>query len=865
MPGCLATPAILMQINYLRIYIFSICILIALQLSAVRAIPGIVTVQQPDGSLLSVRLHGDEHFHYITTSDNLMITQKADGSYHYAANNGSGLQTSTFRAKNPEQRSSEEIRFLKNTDQKSLLKAKRKLLPKKIIAAPISSDTLPLGKRLMNLVKGGNIVNTRSENKVKGASVIKELVILLNFSDTAFTTTSPQSSFYNLFNQTGYSANGSSGSVRDFYKDNSMGLITFDFTVTAPITLPHTMAYYGANDGNGDDIRPSNMITDACQIISSSIDFSQFDNDGDGYVDNVFIVYAGHNEAEGGPASSLWPHKWTLAEAGVSLPSYNGVKINAYACTSELRGTATSKTMAPIGTFCHEFGHTLGLVDLYDVDYNGTGTEAGGLANWDLMSTGNYNNSGRTPPFLSAIDRFLLGWCDTHTPSTSETNTLLPIGTSNQVFRIDLPTANEFYLVENRQVSSWDSYVNGHGMLITHIDMTDMTVWKTGKVNNDPAHQYADLIEADGNETYSANGIAGDPYPGTTKKTEFSDASYPAMGSWYSSTKMRKPITDIVENTNISFNYCGGPNGSLQTPVATKATQINDTSFVANWETIDGNNIEYYLDVYYKDYVSTTENFTAFQTEMNANGWSGQCTANTSMYNSAPCSITLTAGKDTLSTPLFSGTVRSLSFWGMSDGTPGSSLKIEAYNGISWQTLTPALTLSNTPGTYTFSTASTPPLPDGTVKIRFTTTGSTGKLYIDDVTVSYYGNVYLNCYHNANMGTSTSTLVHPVVKNKTYYYVARAQSPIFASPNSNVIAVIPIQNRNSILANAYASNGNLIVEAHDINSNSVQVYTITGQKIISKDITKGIHNLGILQPHALYIVVINGRSFKVIF
>jgi M6 family metalloprotease domain len=865
MPGCLITPAILMRIKHLRIYTLSICILIAFQLSAVRAIPGIVTVQQPDGTLLSVRLHGDEHFHYMTTSDNLMITQKIDGSYHYVVNNENDLQTSTFRARNPEQRSSEEIHFVKNINQKALLKTRTQMLPRKIIAAPTLSDTVPLGKRLMNLVKGGNIVNTRSANKIRSASVIKELVILVNFSDTVFTTASPQTSFDNLFNQTGYSTNGSSGSVRDFYKDNSMGLMTFDFTVTGPITLPHTMAYYGANDSNGNDIRPADMITDACQIISSSIDFSQFDNDGDGYADNVFIVYAGHNEAEGGPASSVWPHKWTLAEAGISSPSYNGVKINAYACTSELKGTITSKTIAPIGTFCHEFGHTLGLVDLYDTDYNGTGTEAGGLANWDLMSTGNYNNYGRTPPFLSAIDRFLLGWCDTQTPSTSETNTLSPIGTSNQVFRIDLPTANEFYLLENRQISSWDSYVNGHGMLITHIDMTAMTAWQTGKVNNDPTHQYADLIEADGNETYSANGIAGDPYPGTTKKTEFSDASYPAMGSWYSSVKMRKPITDISESTNISFNYCGGPYGTLEAPVATKATQINDTSFVANWKTIDGNNIEYYLDVYYQDYVSTTENFTAFQTETNANGWSGHCTASTSMYNSAPCSITLTAGRDTLSSPLFSGAFRSFSFWGMSDGTPGSSLKIEVYNGSYWQTMVPALTLTNTPGTYTFSTSGSPALPNGTTKVRFIATGSTGKLYIDDVTVSYYGNVYLNGYQNADMGISTYTSVHPVVKNKTYYYVVRAQSPIFVSPNSNVIAVIPIQNRNSILANAYASNGNLIIEAHDINSNSVQVYTITGQKIIDKDITKGIHNLGVLQPHALYIVVINGRSFKVIF
>ena len=534
------TSAILMQINTLRTILLSICISIVFQLSAVRAVPGLITLQQPDGTPLSVRLHGDEHSHYMTTSDNVMIIQGNDGTYRYAAQATNGIASTSFSAKNPDQRSPEEVRMVKSIDQKKLIQAR------KLSASKTSSSTgnvlqaTPLGKRLINLVKSQNSASTSKTNKVQSATTLKELVILVNYSDTTFTTSSPQTSFSNLFNQTGYSVNGSSGSVRDFYKDNSMNLLTFDFTVVGPITLPHTMAYYGANDNSGNDIRPANMVTDACQILGSSIDFSQFDNDGDGYVDNVFIVYAGHNEAEGGPVSSVWPHKWTLSEAGLGTPAYNGVKINTYACTSELTGTATSKTMAPIGTFCHEFGHTLGLVDLYDTDYTGTGTEAGGLANWDLMSTGNYNNSGHTPPFLCAIDRWLLGWCTTQAPVSTQTNTLAPIGSSNLVYRVDLPTANEFYLLENRQLTSWDSHLIYHGMLITHIDMTDMTPWNNNTVNNDPTHQYADLVEADGNETYSVVGIEGDPYPGTTKKTEFSDASYPAMGSWYSTSKNEK-------------------------------------------------------------------------------------------------------------------------------------------------------------------------------------------------------------------------------------------------------------------------------------------------------------------------------------
>jgi len=853
-----------MHAHTLRIILFSIGIAIAFQLSAVHAIPGVIKVRQPDGSLLSVRLHGDERSHYMTTSDNLMLRQTADGSYCYASHESNAIRVTGYKAQDPEQRSEAEANFIKKIDQKKLIRLQFSARRKKTARLSDPQLSSPLGSRLINLVKQQNSAIQTKANRVQSARTIKTLVILVNFSDTVFTTPTPQTAFYNLFNQTGYKANGSSGSVRDFYKDNSMGLLTFDFAVIEPVTLAHPMAYYGANDAKGNDLRPANMVTDACQAISSSVDFSQFDNDGDGYVDNVFIVYAAHNEAEGGSANSLWPHQWTLNGAGLPSPTYNGVKINNYACTSELTGSVTSKAMAPIGTFCHEFGHTLGLADLYDTDYNGTGTEAGGLANWDLMGTGNYNNNGRTPPFLCAIDRWLLGWCETQTPSTTQTNTLAPIGTSNQVFRIDLPTDNEFLLLENRQLTAWDNALTGHGMLVSHIDMTTQTPWNNNEVNIDPAHQYADLVEADGNEVYSASGIAGDPYPGTTRKTEFSDASYPAMGSWYSTTKMRKPITDIAENTNITFNYCGGSNGGVPAPEATKATQINDTSFVANWIPNRSNNIEYCLDVYYKKYITYNEDFTLFRTERNAHGWSGNYAVSTITTHSAPCAIMLNAAKDTLTSATFNEPLQSFSFWGVSDGTSSTTLKIETFNGHTWQTLTSGLSLSATPNTYTFGKSNATALPDSTIAIRFIFPGSSGSIVIDDVATTYYGNAYISGYENKNVGISAYTSVHPVSKNQTYYYVVRAQNPIFVSPNSNIIKVIPTQERNSVLAKAYVSNGNLMVEAHNVNGNTLEVYTATGQKIIDREIAQGVHSVGALQPHTLYIVVINGRSFKII-
>jgi len=853
-----------MQIRFLKIFVILLCIANICHVYAVSAYPDVVTVRQPDGSSLAIRLYGDERGHFTTTTDNKLIVQNEKGIYYYATLTQEGITAGNYKAHNADERTTDETLFLKTIDQTKIRQSYKTQRANSIRNNTSILQKVPLGKRLMEMQKQISTTNKVQSFQTRSTSTLKELVILVNFSDTVFTTSTPQTAFTNLFNLSGYNGNGGTGSVRDYYIDNSMGYLTFDFTVVGTVTLSHPMAYYGANTSSGDDIRPANMVAEACQLASSSINFSLFDNDGDGYVDNVFIVYAGHNEAESGAVNSVWPHSWALSDAGLGTPTYNGVKVNGYACTSEMKGVLTSKQIAPIGTFCHEFGHTLGLLDLYDTDYTGTGIEAGGLANWDLMSTGNYNNSGRTPPYLCALDRWLLGWCDTQTPTSSQSNTLGPIGDVNKIFRINLPTANEFYLLENRQLKSWDSYLSGHGMLITHVDMATLDPWNNNLLNVNPSHQYVDLIEADGNETYTTSGIAGDSYPGTTKKTEFSDASYPSMGSWYSATALRQPITDIAENSNITFNFCGGPNGGLTAPVATKATQVSDTSFVANWGTISCSNISYYLDVYQTDYVAETEDFAGFLSQTDANGWSGNYSLNTTTFGSSPCAIKLKTSKNTITSKTYSAPLKAFSFWAMSDGTTGATLKVEAYNGRIWQTIQQAITLTTTPQTISYTGTTTPTLPNGIVQVRFTFSGSSGNVYIDDVTATLLGKSYLANYQNRNVGSAGSCIVNPVIKNVPYFYVVRAQSPVFVSPNSNEIEVIPIQGRNNIFANAYVNQGNLIVEAHEVNSNFLKVYTITGQKIIEKSIEKGATSITSLPKHALYIVVVNGRSFKVV-
>ena len=201
-------------------------------------------------------------------------------------------------------------------------------------------------------------------------------------------------------NKPGYSDNGATGSARDYYYDNSNGVFEPIFDVYGPIKLSQNMAYYGANDSSGNDKNPEQAVKEACQAIDNIVDFSNYDLDGDGEVDLVYMVYAGKGEADGGSSNTIWPHQWNLSSAGVNL-ILDGKTVDRYACGSELNG---SGSIDGLGTICHEFGHAMGLPDFYDTDYDTNG-QGRTLLDYSLMDSGSYNNDGWTPPYLNMEER----------------------------------------------------------------------------------------------------------------------------------------------------------------------------------------------------------------------------------------------------------------------------------------------------------------------------------------------------------------------------------------------------------------------------------------------------------------------------
>lgn len=518
-----------------RLVVLIFLILFSTKILAVPATPFPVTKIQPDGTELIVYLRGDEYFHYELTSDGYLIKQDEQGFYRYAAKDKSGIiKTTNIRVNQIAKRTNEEKKYLRTVIANPNFREEQ--TTRRALKAPARND---------------------KKNSFPRTGSPKSIVILVNFLNIQFVTPSPQEAFNKMLNEEGYSENGGTGSARDYFITSSFEASSPEFVVVGPYTLPNIRSYYGANDSSGDDARPREMIKDACTIAAANgVNFADYDTDGDGRVDNVFVYYAGHNEAEGGPSESVWPHRWEVNNSF----TINGKIISGYACTSELRGSSGSK-MCGIGTFVHEFGHVYGLPDYYNTEDSKKYT----LSQWNVMDEGAYLNNGKTPPTYSAYDRFYLGWLTPKVLSHPQKVLLEDLKTSNSAYIITEsgthnlnptnPTPLEFFTVENRQKKGWDAYLPASGMLVTRI-FYNSTAWANNEVNNTPTALGVDIIEADG----IANGstLVGDPFPGSTNKTEFS----PILRN---GTEIDRPLSNIkMENGIISFDFMGGGDDMVQ-------------------------------------------------------------------------------------------------------------------------------------------------------------------------------------------------------------------------------------------------------------------------------------------------------------
>ncbi|MBQ5655869.1 MAG: M6 family metalloprotease domain-containing protein [Bacteroidaceae bacterium] len=512
---------------YSLIACLTLVLFLPMQVWAVPAKPVTKRVMVGDTEY-SVFLQGDEFCHYWQAETGEKIVQRQDGRYHilsYFETENMFQQASQARTAVNGARASKQHGFLK-----SLTGSKR------------------------------------------------GLVILVNFKDLSFSVTNPSPMYNQIFNELNYTGYGMTGSVRDYFRAQSYGVFDLTLDVAGPYTLSGNMSQYGGNDANGSDVGVQAFARESFQLANKDVNYKDYDWDGDGVVEQVFIVYAGYAEAQGGPANSIWPHSWSLPTA----LTLDGVKVSQYACSSELRG-GSGEDIDGIGTICHEFSHCLGLMDHYDTQGNNFG-----MSYWDLMAAGSYLNNSCTPAAYTSFERWCMGWL---TPrelnSQTDINGMKSLVDSPEAYILyNDANPNEFYMLENRQKKGFDTYLYGHGLLVLHVDY-DQMVWAYNQVNTSAARQRVTIIPADGEQANTLKSLQADPFPGTLGVKALTDNTLPAASLYNNNADgrkfMSKPIEDIVENNGLISFKALYP--SLSAP-APKATSVGEGSFTLTWPAV---------------------------------------------------------------------------------------------------------------------------------------------------------------------------------------------------------------------------------------------------------------------------------------
>ena len=475
---------------FLRLLPLICYILLYQTVAASPARKGIVNLRQPDGTVIQAVITGDEHGHLTTTLDGCALAQDAEGWWCYARYDYYGHRLNTGERVGDPDTPGEVISASRNIPYDQLRRNRTSRLQR---IAPIRSRELDRTRRFAAKGRGGRIRHG--------------LIILAQFQNLEFSY--GKDKFEELIN--GEAATSALSYFKDQWKDG----YTFKFDITDVVTLPHDYAYYGANNDKDEDDKAADMIIDACKAVGDYINFADYDNDGDGEVDNVFVFYAGPNESEGAGENYVWPHMW-YAQSGAGLTyRRDGVLIDNYACTSELRldeNLTTFTTLATIGTFCHEYTHTFGIPDLYDTDDDGSGGYSESMWNCiDLMDAGNYNDHGRTPPGYSVLERWFFEMSP-GTELTEGTHTLRPVSENGDYYYMTTDNEKEVFLIECRRARGWDAHIGGSGLLIYHVDYSDRPAgestsagkvvtawdrWDLNELNARPERQCADLIEPD--------------------------------------------------------------------------------------------------------------------------------------------------------------------------------------------------------------------------------------------------------------------------------------------------------------------------------------------------------------------------------
>lgn len=662
--------------------------LMALAASAVPAKRGQWrNVQLADGGTARVQLVGDEHMHFYVSEDGT----------RYSLDSATGL-------------------YSPMSDAQMSAKTNRAAARRKVIGNKMRPRR----------------VGTIDKSVFQGTK--KAIVILAQYTDKKFTADNSLDLYKKAINGINYKDGDFRGSVRDYFRAQSNGQFDIDFDVVGVCPLKKNYAYYGKNVGD-DEPNAYQMIVEACQWAhNNGTDFSKYDWNGDGKVDQVYVIYAGLGQADGGAVNTVWPHMFYLSAyegteyygKGLTL---DGVTIDTYACGPELQGDGRNNG---VGTFCHEFSHCMGFPDLYD--YNSSWF---GMGYFDLMDSGSYNGDGYLPAGYSAAEKSDCGWIElkdmTNITETVNVTGMAPQTQNGDAYIIkNKGNENEYFVVEYRAKDGWDAEIPGEGIMITHIDF-DQDIWDYNTANTKGNYYKGDKLYTNNHMRWTIK------HANNTTATSYLkqiDALYP-YNSNNKLTRTSKPTSSLY-NTNsdgTNFMHVDITNMAVDEDNAVaslsfvpyKKDDTNDKPVVPEGdylfkETFNGNNSEGGNDNKWNNITSVAD--PVFDNE----GWTS---TNDKIYGANEC-IRMGTSKlpGTITSPTFTvnGTA-TLSFkagaWD-SKGD-GKTLTVTASNGSLSQG-----TFEMTRGAWTnYSTTIT---ATGNVKLTFTT--SAKRFFLDDVYVT---------------------------------------------------------------------------------------------------------------------------------
>ncbi len=539
-------------------------------MAAVPADPRPRTIINPDGTKVTVRVHGNEFFHYMTDADCTRILERdSRGFISNAVRNGKALEYSEASI--------------------GMLKAEAEAqFP--LQEAPSSASSM---HRMATLDSEG-----RSNYPTIGKGN-RSLVVLVEFADVDFTVENPKEYFTRQLNEPGFSDYGGKGSALDYYLDASNGLYAPQFDVYGPVKISKNASYFKSMGTNMDV-----LIKEALTTLhdDGEIDFSNYDLDEDGIVDTVFFYYAGYGSADS-ETETIWPHQYDYRYfdmTGTKRLKFDGKQVGPYACANELKGWNPTTGRLPwqdgsepwvdgIGTFVHEYGHVLGIPDLYDVNYT-EGVTVLTPGQWSVMAEGCYNFDGCRPPLYSSYEQWLCRWLDYTDAEDATDYDIVALGNSTTptAVRIRIPKTeegdafeSEYFIVEARDASKWDACFPESGLVVWRINYKK-SLWVNNGVNSSKG---SNVVIHYANGAQNPAFTRGAIYPGGPQEL------VPSKEYEYWKSPILSSISYDAESKTGSFGYnmiAEAPTGAPLLHDNPYADESGARNFTLVWDPVEG-------------------------------------------------------------------------------------------------------------------------------------------------------------------------------------------------------------------------------------------------------------------------------------